>query len=66
MGISVITEGVSHCKGAGRICSSDENLVRRNTDGDPGIPLASTCYKNTAENRLAYIYDKGAADRAEQ
>ena len=43
-----------------------ENLVRRNTDGDSGIPIASTCYKNTEENRLAYIYDKGAADRAEQ
>ena len=44
-----------------------ENLVRRNTDGDPGIPLASTCYKNTEENRLAYIYDKeAAADNAEQ
>ena len=34
-----------------------ENLVRRNTHGDPGIPLASTCYKNTEENRAAHIFD---------
>jgi len=44
-----------------------ENLVRRNTKGDPGIPLASTCYKNTEENRLAYIYNNEAvSDTAEQ
>ncbi|MBP3901467.1 MAG: hypothetical protein J6D53_08475 [Blautia sp.] len=37
-----------------------KNLLRRNTKGEAGIPLPSTSYKNTEDNRLAYIYDRVA------